>query len=88
MPWSIRLTRTARKALEKLDKRTASRILAFLQDRVVASGDPRSHGKALTGVLSDRWSYRVGDYRIICDIQDEVITVLVLTIGHRKDVYE
>jgi len=54
----------------------------------MASDDPRLLGKALTGALSDRWSYRVGDYRLICDIQDDVITVLVLTIGHRKDVYE
>ncbi|MFM8750289.1 type II toxin-antitoxin system RelE family toxin [Rhabdaerophilum sp.] len=88
MAWSIRLTRTAQKDLQKLDRKAARRILAFLEERVIASGNPRLNGKALTGVLGDRWSYRLGDYRILCDIQDEVVIVLVLTIGHRKDVYE
>jgi mRNA interferase RelE/StbE len=86
--WKIQYARTARKDLQKLDRQVARRIVDYLDHRVAGAGDPRAHGKALNGAFSDRWRYRVGDYRLICDVQDETITVLVLTIGHRKDIYE
>lgn len=88
MAWTISYTATARKQLRQLDKPMARRIVDFMDERVTAQADPRSTGKALSGPLRGAyWRYRVGDYRIICDIQDGTVCVLVLEIGHRKDVY-
>lgn len=87
MAWRIDLTETATKQLLKLDKVEAKRVTTFLRQRLAALDDPRSTGKALTGPLGDLWRYRVGDYRIICEIQDEVLRVLVVKIGNRREVY-
>ena len=87
MAWTINYAKTARDQLRKLDKSAARRIVDFMDERVAVSDDPRRIGKALKGPLGDLWRYRVGDYRIICDIQDGVLTVLVLQIGNRKEVY-
>jgi mRNA interferase RelE/StbE len=62
-------------------------IIRFLRERVQPSDNPRQWGKPLHGDKGGLWRYRVGDYRLICDVQDERITVLVLRVGHRKDVY-
>ena len=86
MAWAIEYADTARKQLRKLDKTVALRVLNFMEKRVARSGDPRSLGKALSGPLGDLWRYRIGDYRVICDIQDGVLIVLVLQIGNRRDV--
>ena len=83
MAWQIEIRKSAEKEIKQLDKKAQSDILRFLRERVV--GDPRQTGKALKGEFGDLWRYRVGNYRIICDIQDEIITVLVLRVGHRKD---
>ncbi len=89
MAWQIELTATAAKQLGKLDKAEARRIADFLRDRVAPSDDPRSTGKSLSGPqLGAFWRYRVGDYRIICDIQDSVLRVLVIEVGHRRQVYD
>jgi mRNA interferase RelE/StbE len=88
LAWTISYTETARKQLRKLDKAIARRILDFMDERVAAQADPRSTGNALTGpLLGAYWRYRVGDYRIICDIQDGALCVLVIEIGNRKEVY-
>ena len=87
MTWRIDLTETATKQLSKLDKVEAKRITTFLRQRLAALDNPRSIGKALTGPLGDLWRYRVGDHRIICEIQDGVLCVLVVKIGNRRDVY-
>ena len=87
MAWTVDYTETARKQLRKLDKQVARRILDFLDERVVAAEEPRSTGKALTGPLGSFWRYRVGEYRIICDIQDGQLRVLVVQIGNRREVY-
>lgn len=87
MGWIVKFAKTAEKGIEKLDSPVRIRILRFLRTNVADSSDPRLHGKALSGKMAGLWSYRVGDYRIICDIQDNIVTVLVLNIGHRKDVY-
>ncbi|NTW55319.1 MAG: type II toxin-antitoxin system RelE/ParE family toxin [Chlorobaculum sp.] len=86
MAWKIEFTSSAEKELAKLDKSAAKRILKYLRERV--SGDPKSSGKALKGGLSGLWRYRVGDYRVICEINNETITVLVLRVGHRKEIYQ
>jgi mRNA interferase RelE/StbE len=86
--WTISYTETARKQLRKLDRPIARRLVDFMDERVAAQADPRSTGQALTGpVLGSFWRYRVGDYRIICDIQDGTLRVLVIEIGNRKSVY-
>lgn len=88
MTWKIELDAGARKELEKLDKPEARRIAGFLMKRVALLDDPRSIGQALKGSeLGKFWKYRVGDYRIICDIQDKRLVVLVLRIGNRREVY-
>ncbi|MGA2536425.1 MAG: type II toxin-antitoxin system RelE/ParE family toxin [Terracidiphilus sp.] len=87
MAWAIEYAETAKKQLRKLDKLTARRVLDFMDERVALSEDPRALGKALKGSLGDLWSYRVGDYRVLCDIQDLVLTVLVLQIGNRREIY-
>lgn len=72
----------------KLDKSEAKRITTFLRQRLATLDDPRSTGKALTGPqLGIYWRYRVGDYRIICDIQDRALCVLVIEVGNGRDVY-
>jgi mRNA interferase RelE/StbE len=85
LAWQIELTGSAEKELAKLDKPVAKRIIKFLRERVAV--DPRSSGKALKGDHSGLWRYRVGDYRVICEIYDEKISVLVVRVGHRKEVY-
>lgn len=74
--------------LRKLDKQAARAILDYMDLRVANLDNPRSSGKALSGHLSGLWRYRIMDYRVICDIQDNALTVLVVTIGNRKNVYQ
>ena len=88
MAWTINYTETARKQLRKLDKQTARRILDFMDQRIASQEDPRSTGKTLTGpLLGAYWRYRVGDCRVICDLQDSVLCILVIEIGNRKEIY-
>lgn len=88
LAWRIELTATAAKQLGKLDRHEARRITAFLRERLGAHENPRSLGKALTGpTLGTFWRYRVGDYRLVCDIADGALRILVIEVGHRRDVY-
>lgn len=87
MAWTIRLSTGAKKTLRKLDKAAAKRITAYLRENIEGSIDPCKYGKALKGELGELWRYRVGDYRIICRMEEEIVEVLVLRVGHRKDVY-
>lgn len=88
MVWDLKFDEGAQKDLAKLDKQVARRITTFLVDRVAALDDPRSLGEALKGSkLGDFWKYRVGDYRIIVNIEDGALLVLVLKIGNRREVY-
>ena len=88
MAWTIDYTETATKQLRKLDRQTARRIVDFLDERIAGQENPRSTGKALTGpTLGAFWRYRVGDHRIICDVQDGALRVLVVEIANRREVY-
>ena len=88
MAWTVDYTETASRQLRKLDKQAARRIVDFMDDRVAGQQDPRSTGKALTGpLLGAFWRYRLGDYRIICDLQDGALRVLVVELGNRRDIY-
>lgn len=84
--WKIELTNTAKKCLSKTDKQTAKKITTYLKEISVLD-NPREKGKALTGNFVSLWRYRVGNYRLICSINKEKITILVVKIGHRKNVY-
>ena len=86
--WKIEVSPLADRQLDKLDSQIARRIEKFLQERVAMLEDPRSIGEALRGSrLGELWKYRVGDWRILCDIQDEKLIILALQIGHRREVY-
>jgi mRNA interferase RelE/StbE len=85
--WTIEITDTAQKQLAKLDKRESRRIIKFIKERLSNLDDPRKIGKVLKGPLGGLWRYRVGDNRIICDIQDGAVCVLVLKVGKRSEVY-
>ncbi len=88
MAWKIELSAHADRALDKLDPQPRRRILTFLSSRVAKLDDPRAIGQALHGQqFENLWRYRVGDYRLICEIQDDRLVVLVVKIGHRREVY-
>jgi mRNA interferase RelE/StbE len=70
-----------------MDKQNAKRILDFLEQRIAILEDPRTSGKPLKGDLGIFWRYRVGDYRVLCEIQDSKLVILTALIGHRKEIY-
>ena len=88
MAWTIELIRSARKDLERIDRQWQGRILDYLQSDIAELPDPRAKGKALAGELTGYWRYRIGDYRVICDIHDEVKVILVVRVAHRGRVYD
>ena len=88
LAWLIEFDPDALKELKQLDRPVQVRLVAFLRDRLAPLDDPRSIGEALSGArLGSYWKYRVGDWRIVCDIQDQRIVVRVLRIGNRREVY-
>jgi mRNA interferase RelE/StbE len=87
LAWTIDYSDSAKQQLQKLDKQNARRILDYMDERVAPLEDPRSAGKPLTGPLGSLWRYRVGDCRVICDIQDSALRVLVVRVGKRDKVY-
>src|SRR5260363_373387 len=87
LAWRTNYTATAKSQLKKHDKQTARRIVGYMEERISPRGIPLSIGKVLTGQLIGFWCYRVGNYRIICDIQNDTLCVLVVEIGHRREVY-
>jgi len=86
--WRIEYLASAAKGFRKIDPQQRQRIRAFLEQRVVALEHPRQLGKPLKGELTELWRYRVGDYRVICQIQDGRLVVLVVRAAHRKDIYD
>lgn len=87
MAWTIEFEKAAEKALKKLDQQTARRIAGYLYE-VGQLENPRSRGKGLTASKSGFWRYRVGDYRVVCKIEDGRLLILVLELGHRSTVYD
>jgi len=89
MVWKIEFDPAAERELAKLDSTVARRILKFLTERLAQSDNPRSLGAPLTGSkLGDFWKYRIGKYRVIAHIEDDIMTVLVLKVDMRSDVYK
>jgi mRNA interferase RelE/StbE len=88
LAWTIELAATAVRQLERLDKETGRRIRNFLQNRLALMENPRSIGAALHGQrLGEFWKYRIGDYRLIAKIEDDRLVILVIKIGHRREIY-
>jgi mRNA interferase RelE/StbE len=87
LAWTIEFDTSAAKALKKLDRPVQHRIIRFLRERIAPSAAPRALGKAVRGSQGEFWRYRVGDYRLLCRIEDDVLVVLVVTIGHRREIY-
>lgn len=84
--WTIEINASAQKELQKLDKIVQKRITRYLYERIAPN--PRIHGIAMSGDKSGMWRYRVGDYRIVVEQYDNILKVMVIRIGHRKDVYD
>lgn len=86
--WKVEFDDRARRELRKLDAKVQQAILRYLRQRIAVAEDPRRFGKPLRRNFAGLWRYRVEDYRLICRIEDERVVVLVLQVGHRRDVYE
>ena len=87
MSYHVELSERAIKELKKLDKHTAALILGWVRKQLDGCENPRAFGKGLTANQSGKWRYRIGDYRLICDIEDGRLLVLILDAGHRSEVY-
>lgn len=87
LPYKIVLSDAAKKSLKKIDKAIVLKILDKFESDLSNHSNPRSFGKSLKGELGSLWRYRIGDYRIICDIQDDILTIIVVRVGHRKEIY-
>ena len=87
MIYRVRFTEAAKKELKKLDKSTAALIMAWIKKNLEGCSNPRQHGKGLTANRSGQWRYRIGDYRLLAEIQEDEIIILILNIGHRRDIY-
>ncbi len=89
LTWKIKFSETALKQLKKLDQQIAKKIIKWLDERISSNVNPRLWGKQLSGdILGDMWRYRVGDYRVLCIIENDIVTVEVVFIGHRKEIYK
>lgn len=87
MKYRVEYTPQAVKELKKLDRHTRALIIGWIEKNLVGCEDPRRHGKGLTANRSGQWRYRVGDYRLLAEIQDDKIIILVLHVGHRSEIY-
>ena len=88
MKYRVVFTEKSKKQLSKLDKSILALIIGWIEKNIEGCENPRIHGKGLLGNKSGQWRYRIGDYRVICQIRDEEVIILVLEVGHRKHIYE
>jgi mRNA interferase RelE/StbE len=88
LAWTVEISDIAERQIKKLDLPIQKRILDWLSERLEGCKNPHHFGEPLKGKYSGFWRYRVGDYRIICDMQDDILLVMVLTIGHRRQIYK
>lgn len=86
--YSVEYSNAASKSLLKMDKSASRMIYAWINRHLVGYSDPRVHGKALTGNLAGLWRYRVGDYRLIAEVKDDKLVILMLEVGHRSTIYQ
>ncbi len=88
MKYKVIFTEKAKKELKKLDKYTAALIIGWIEKNIQNCENPRIHGKGLVGNKSGQWRYRIGNYRLLCEIKDTEVIILVLEVGHRKNIYD
>lgn len=88
MNYTVSYSKQAVKELQKLDKPTRALIIGWIEKNLEGCENPRVHGRGLTANHSGKWRYRIGDYRLIADIQDDQILILILNIGHRREIYK
>ncbi|MGJ8634637.1 MAG: type II toxin-antitoxin system RelE family toxin [Luteolibacter sp.] len=88
MSWDYQFDARALREFKKLGQSDQERLLRYLKERVIASGNPQAFGKPLRQELAGLWRYRIGDFRMICQIQDEKLVILVVRVGHRRDIYD
>ena len=88
MSYHVEFTEAALKELKKMDRQTARLITGWIRKNLEGCENPRQHGKGLTANRSGQWRYRVGDYRLLAEIQDDKILILILNIGHRREIYQ
>lgn len=88
MNFHVVFTDRAKKQLKKLDRQTYAFLIAWMKKNLEGCTNPRQHGKALTANRAGQWRYRVGDYRLIAEIKENEIIILILSLGHRKEVYD
>lgn len=86
--WCFLIAKQCEKTFSKLDRSIQQRIISHFEKKVLKDVNPRRLGKQLTGQLKDLWRFRVGDYRVLTQIQDEQLIILAIHVGHRRDVYE
>jgi mRNA interferase RelE/StbE len=86
--WTLEFSKSADKQLAKMDQGIRRAIVKWLMKNIDHCADPRAHGKGLTGDHAGEWRYRIGSYRVLCEIQDDKLVVLAFNIGHRSEVYE
>ena len=87
MKYDVEYSKTAMNTIKKMDSSTSNLIRTWIEKNLMNTENPRIKGKALTGDLKGLWRYRVGDYRILAEIQDTKIAILILDIGHRSKIY-
>ena len=88
MTWRVEIAESAARQIKKLGPSAAARVRDYLRDRIAPLQDPRQLGKPLRGSeLGAFWRYRVGDYRILCELRDDELLVLVIEVGHRRSIY-
>ena len=88
MTYHVEFTARVLKELKKLDRQTAALILGWIRKNLEGCDNPRAHGKGLTANRSGEWRYRVGDYRLLAEILDGKLVILMLTVGHRSEIYK
>ena len=88
MKYTVVFSKEELKDLKKLDKHTAALIIGWVRKNLEGCDNPRAHGKGLTANLSGKWRYRVGDYRLLADIQDDKVVIMMLRVGHRSEIYK
>ncbi len=89
LDWKIEFSESAKEDLKKFDTQVSKKVIKWLETRILSGVDPRLWGKQLKGsIFGEMWRYRVGEYRVLCLIKDNIVTIKVVSIGHRKEVYK
>ncbi|MDR0350403.1 MAG: type II toxin-antitoxin system RelE/ParE family toxin [Coriobacteriales bacterium] len=87
MSWTLRLSSKAIKQLSKIDRPQRAILVGWLEKHIEGAANPRAHGKPLTAGHTGQWRYRIGNYRVLCEIHDDTLVVIALEVGHRKNIY-